>query len=124
MRAMIAILALTLAGCASLMDIGKPHQPGFGVDATFASQWGCDYDEVVEHAADAKERLPAGQRYIPQVGWTACTLMARVGVPQDIDRQQSDFGRGASWWYQTSNDMKLVSLEHQGSGWRVSYVGW
>lgn len=117
-RLAVVLVLVTVAGC--------QFQPGQGVSPTFASQWGCNYTEVMEQADRLAERLPAGKVYVPQVGWTACELLAHNGRPTEIDRQQTAYGRSASWWYSstTSYETHLVSLTLRSGRWVVDYVGW
>lgn len=68
--------------------------------------------------------LPDGRAYVPQVGWNACSLMAHVGAPDDVDRQQTADGRHATWWYRSETDVKMVTLTQDGRQWIVDYVGW
>lgn len=125
-RAWVIGLVL-LAGCATLLN---PFQPGSGVSASVAQRWGCDRDAVAQEAEEARRGLKVGQNWIPQVGWNACTVLARVGAPTEVDLQQTAYGRSASWWYKSGYDVHLVSLEaHEGRvtgqpTWTVTYVGW
>lgn len=130
--AQVGILSLlaALTGCATA-------QPGQGVTADFATAMGCDVEEVRQRAADVKLGLSAGRTYIPQVGWDACEMLARVGKPTSIDRQQVGDQRSMSWWYTTDTKARLVTLDfdvtrlksivgagYSGCPWVVSYVGW
>lgn len=117
----IAVLVVApvilVAGCATM-------QPGQGVDADFASRWGCDYGAVMARAESLDERLSPGKMWVPQVGWDACDLMAHNGQPDDVDHQQSRYGRSASWWYRVGDyDMRLISLDLEDGEWVVTYVG-
>ncbi len=110
-------LVAFLVGCLAL-------QPGQGVQPDFVGQWGCDYPEIMERAERLKAELPEGRAYIPQVGWSACSVLAHVGQPDDVDRQQLGNQRSATWWYRTDDDVKMLSLTQEGRQWRVDYVGW
>lgn len=121
------LLCLLLSGCA----LFAVHQPGSGVTKSFAARWNCSYETVMGEAERAKADLPSGSLWVPQVGWTACKLLGRTGAPQDVDLQQSAYGRSASWWYRSgsSGSTHLVTLELQTEGtlrgqWVVDYVGW
>lgn len=120
MRTLTGALLLAALGCATM-------QPGQGVDETFAREWGCSYEHVMERAEELKERLPDGKMWTPQVGWDACELMARNGKPDRVDKQSSRYGTSASWWWEVSEDgytdMKLVSLEYEDGEWVVDYTG-
>lgn len=102
------------------------YQPGQGVTPAFAAQWGCKYEDIMIGAEQYAAQLPAGQVYIPQVGWNACNLLAHNGRPTRVDHQQTAYGRSASWWYhaQGSSEAHLVSLEYRDRRWIVDYVGW
>lgn len=106
--------ALTVMGCATY--------PG-GFNNAFAEQWGCDYDQVVEEMGEYR----SGATFTPQVGWTACDVLAHVGGPADVNRQQSEQGQSATWWYRdygSSGGARMVTLELRGGHWIVDYVSW
>jgi hypothetical protein len=118
------------------------YQPGRGVTPSLASSVGCAITEVRARAEALRETLPSGYTFTPEVGWDACELLAHVGAPSRIERQQNEYGRYMSWWYQTylgagvGYDTRLVSLAYQPSEfdargvrtakfrWAVTYVGW
>lgn len=110
------VLSVAMVGCAAM-------QPGQGLDRRFPSNWGCSYNEVAERAERLAADLPDGKMYTPQVGWTACDVLAHNGQPDRVDTQTSAYSRSASWWYDTAEDMNLISLERQGGEWVVTYVG-
>lgn len=116
MRTLVAGLAVLAAGCATM-------QPGQGVDEGFARSWGCSYEQVMERAEELEERLPEGRMWTPQVGWDACELMARNGKPDDTDRTYTNYSTTATWWWQTDDGLKMVSMELvKGGEWEVTYV--
>ena len=124
-----------LAVAAVLGTLGcATFQPGAGVDRRLSEQWACDHEFVQQMAAEAKAELEASRftNWIPQVGWDACQVLARIGAPKDTELQQTTAGRSASWWYQDTSYggdpsvLHLVSLEHKPATgrWVVTYVGW
>lgn len=115
-RSVAALAFVALTACAAM-------QPGEDVSRSFASEWGCEYRAVMARADTLAEELPEGEAWIPQVGWDVCELLARNGRPDDVDRQQSRYGRSADWWYETAEGLKLVSLERRAGTWIVDYVG-
>ena len=121
-RIFLLTFALMLTGCLALFAV---HQPGEGVRPSLAQQWGCDYEEVMREAERARQELGPGENWIPEVGWTVCELLSWVGAPQEVDLQQTPYGRSASWWYRTDRDVHLVTVELREDGrWVVDYVGW
>lgn len=128
-RILMAVLILALGGCASLFNgwMGLDFDlPGRGVDERAAQQWGCQADQVQTAAAENRRGLGLGQTYTPQVGWTACELMAHVGAPRDYELQQTTEGRSASLWYGKPADPHLVTvaLDSTRGVWIVNYVSW
>jgi len=117
----LAACAVLGSGCATLFN---PFQPGARVTPQVADRWGCEYGQVMGAAEQAKEALEIGKNWIPQVGWTACRVLAFTGAPTEVDLQQSSLGRSANWWFRGNSDVHLVTLEQQGSQWVVDYVGW
>ena len=119
----LSIVAITvLTGCATFT-------PGAGVSPRVSQNWGCDHAAVQAEIAVAKEGLGMMEEWIPQVGWDACKLLARNGIPTRVEYQQSTYGRSASWWYDNGSTLHLVTLELvagrvMGARWVVSYVGW
>ena len=120
-----ALLSGLLGGCTAINGgLQPPDRPGVYVRDEAAARWGCRGDYVRVAAGEFAKTLPAGHVYTPQVGWTACELLARVGEPREVDLQQSQFGRSASLWYGSPQDPHLVRLVQDGARWRVDYVGW
>ena len=77
-------------------------------------------DRAIQKSAD----LPLGHEFIPQVGWTACELLASEGQPTRVELQQTTEGRLARWWYQNEDETHQVSLRLDLTGWVVDYVSW
>lgn len=124
-RFVAALASMVLAACATGAVIAG-DQPGGGVDQDLAHAWGCNSVVVQQKAEEYRAALPAGRVYMPQVGWDACELLARVGAPRNINRQQSTTGRSAHWWYGPRSSPTLVRLEQYqeaNNKWRVVYVG-
>lgn len=115
---------MRLLGLISLTACLPTLQPGQGVRPEFVGQWGCDYPSVMERAERLEAELPDGRAYIPQVGWSACSVLSHIGAPYDVDRQQVAGRRSATWWYRAGDDVRMLSLVQDGRQWRVDYVGW
>ena len=116
-------LLLVLLSC-------TPFRPGQGVTPDFATAWGCDAGDIATRASALDSALEAGHVYIPQVGWTACDVLAHNGTPTRVDLQQTAYGRSASWWYECPDcdqpTVHLLSLNYDPDrvAWVVTYVGW
>lgn len=123
LMAMLAVLITS--GCTTLLRGGRlGPQPGAGVSDSFAQRWGCSEETINRQAADLKKEKSWTELYRPQVGWTACNLMAHNGAPNDWELHQSTYGSSASWWYRMADELALVTLEPYANGWKVSYVSW
>ena len=119
MRIAIAVLAMAMTGCAT-MDAAM-----HGIPPAFSESWGCDGENTNTGRMMTLEEQRAERRgpYLPQVGWNACRVLAELGVPRDIDRRQSAYGRSATWWYGGGSNLLMVTLEERSGRWIVDYVG-
>lgn len=122
MRSITYLLPLLLAACAS-GGLPYPHWAEVG------RQWGCD-PLAVQQAAQEYAKTHDMDAVVPQVGWTACELLARSGGPEDVDQVQVGDTRAANLYYRdllsrgTNGKRHLVTLEPAENGWRVSAVVW
>lgn len=118
MRRTMIVLALLAAGCVA-------HRPGVGVTDAVARRWGCDPAEIFVRAESLKQQLSSSQQFIPQVGWTACDLLAHNGAPSEVEQTSTRAGTTYHWWYRDQYELNLIALEQDGSGvLRVVYVDW
>jgi len=129
MRWILLLALVSFGGCASLFNawMGIDFDlPGRGVNDRVAQQWNCRADRVQIAAEEYRKELSVGQTFVPQVGWNACELLARMGAPRDYNLQQTTSGRSASLWYGRGTDPHLVSLDLNPTRneWVVTYVGY
>lgn len=118
-RAAVPVLLLSFLGTACAVN-----RPGMGVTPELATEWGCDYQWIVERTARLKIELGLRRGYIPQVGWTVCELMARNGYPAEVDRSEVQDGGQVRWWYTAPGGRSLITLEYQDGWWIVTSVDW
>lgn len=113
MRYAIVVLVL-LAGCARYMGTGAPTPE-------FSEYFGCDHEEIL---ATRKARA---ERIRPQVGMTACDVLAYWGMPTDLRMHETSYGRASNWWYPDSLGTPYkhtLTVRQQEDGWVVDYVSW
>jgi hypothetical protein len=99
--------------------------------AEVGRQWGCD-PLVVQAARQANYRAdrPEWWQPTPEVGWTACELLARNGSPDRVDHVRTAAAQADNLFYRDpaaapgEPKTHLVTLEPAAAGWRVSAVVW
>lgn len=94
MRGLTVVVGLALVLTACYMR----GAAGAGITSDFASEWGCDYP-AVQLAADSMKGKTATDR-LPKAGWTACDVMAAVGMPDSVALSSGSTGPAATWCYQ------------------------
>lgn len=117
----VLLACAVLTGCGIVYTVGSP---GGGVDDSIASRYGCSAQEIKARARELKAALPSGQTYTPQVGWSACDVLAHVGIPTRSSLVATTSGRAEHWYYTTSISSGLVVLDVTSNGHRVSSVVW
>lgn len=115
----VVVLGAAALGCSGVYLRGRP---GAGVDADVAGQWGCSAPAVTA-AADTMKGKPASAR-VPRQGWTACDVLAAVGVPDSTGLTRSGGETSATWCYQNYAGavVRQVLLVRRDTTWTVDAV--
>lgn len=114
---LLLLTSVLVAGCAV-------NQPGIGVTPEFATEWGCDYQWIADRSARLRIEGWGRRTYRPQVGWTACELLARIGRPVEVDHPQAQEEAEARWWYESRKGRSLITLGLRDDWWIVTSVDW
>lgn len=94
LTAVTAIMMLSTLGCAS------SGMHGYKVSPEFARRWGCDYEAVQREYRESQAELKEGYVWNPQVGWTVCKLLARVGEPMATGQvMRSEYLNSVTFYY-------------------------
>ena len=118
----LLFVTMAAAGCATG---GRPYP----MWAEVGLQWGCNPLDVEQMNLEAvRTRSTVVMTGTPpQVGWTACDLLARAGTPREQEVVQLANRRSYHLRYRLSGEEKqhLVVLDEDDVGvWRVSAVVW
>lgn len=107
-----------LAGCAGMR---QAYWSG-------GARWGCEAESLQSASAAAHRGVDGLFVYTPAVGWGACDLIARTGMPSSVTTVANAFGESQHLYYNANirRGGGLVILERtkDGAGWIVESVVW
>ena len=123
MRLILSVCVVLLGGCAYQ---NWAIVPGAGVTRATTAFLGCEYEDVRRRAESYRRELGEGRYEPPRVGQSACSVLAAVGSPHEVKRNDSEAVRTQQWWYRDPDGEHVVGITWtpECAVWVVDYVSW
>ena len=98
MKYWMGLMLFVLVGCTSTMYGRKPTK-------NQAESWGCNYPNLIQTYEEDQAQLTPGYVRTPQIGWTMCTILAKIGHPGQVGQvYRSAYGASVNFYYRIPGD--------------------